>query len=282
MLACGCAESDDEDNVALGWEVTEHNLTLSGAEYKILLTAVNAAGPGPAQQLHVPPDQHAGTCPSRNAELPWQPSGRYFFPATLFHRRSQLQGDQCGRQHRDCAVGGASLWRCLLLRAADTARASQTGSLHPAGIPCQQHPPGDRQGSAPSPPLSPHPGSGGLTSTPVPPQESWERRAVAAWPCTAGTRSGAGPPSPCGTATPETVCVRARDTAPAFAPGGALLKQPPGFSARRFPGRARQHQHQHRGCRRCPPVGAVPTCRLSRRAAQVPGLPRDRGGQCDP
>ncbi|TRZ16244.1 hypothetical protein HGM15179_010823 [Zosterops borbonicus] len=60
MLACGCAESDEEDNVALGWEVTEHNLTLSGAEYKILLTAVNAAGPGPAQQLHVPPDQHAG------------------------------------------------------------------------------------------------------------------------------------------------------------------------------------------------------------------------------
>ncbi|NXM60815.1 I12R1 protein, partial [Illadopsis cleaveri] len=59
MLACGCAESDDEDTVELGWEVTEHNLTLSGAEYEILLTAVNAAGPGPAQQLRVPADQHA-------------------------------------------------------------------------------------------------------------------------------------------------------------------------------------------------------------------------------
>ncbi|NXO65639.1 I12R1 protein, partial [Phainopepla nitens] len=59
MLACGCAESEEEDTVLLGWEVTEHNLTLSGAEYQILLAAVNAAGPGPAQQLGVPPEQHA-------------------------------------------------------------------------------------------------------------------------------------------------------------------------------------------------------------------------------
>ncbi|NWH97113.1 I12R1 protein, partial [Tichodroma muraria] len=59
MLACGCAESDEEDAVVLGWEVTEHNLTLSGAEYEILLTAVNAAGPGPAQQLRVPAEQRA-------------------------------------------------------------------------------------------------------------------------------------------------------------------------------------------------------------------------------
>ncbi|NXE41753.1 I12R1 protein, partial [Ptilorrhoa leucosticta] len=59
MLACGCAESDEEDTVLLGWEVTEHNLTLSGAEYEILLTAANAAGPGPAQQLRVPAEQHA-------------------------------------------------------------------------------------------------------------------------------------------------------------------------------------------------------------------------------
>lgn len=75
MLACGCAESE-EDAVVLGWEVTEHNLTLSGAEYQILLTAVNAAGPGPARQLRVPAEQRAGTC--RSAELPWQPSGRLF------------------------------------------------------------------------------------------------------------------------------------------------------------------------------------------------------------
>ncbi|NWX32686.1 I12R1 protein, partial [Notiomystis cincta] len=59
MLACGCAESDEEDAVVLGWDVTEHNLTLSGAEYEILLAAVNAAGPGPAQQLRVPAEQRA-------------------------------------------------------------------------------------------------------------------------------------------------------------------------------------------------------------------------------
>ncbi|NXS25009.1 I12R1 protein, partial [Mystacornis crossleyi] len=59
MLACGCAESDEEDTVVLRWEVTEHNLTLSGAEYEILLTAVNAAGPGPARQLRVPAEQRA-------------------------------------------------------------------------------------------------------------------------------------------------------------------------------------------------------------------------------
>ncbi|KAF4789952.1 interleukin 12 receptor subunit beta 1 [Turdus rufiventris] len=58
MLACDCAESDEEeDPVLLGWEKTEHNLTLSGAEYEILLSAVNAAGPGPAQQLRVPAEQ---------------------------------------------------------------------------------------------------------------------------------------------------------------------------------------------------------------------------------
>ncbi|NWT93766.1 I12R1 protein, partial [Urocynchramus pylzowi] len=59
MLACGCAESDEEDTVVLGGEVTEHNLTLSGAEYEILLSAENAAGPGPAQQLRVPAEHRA-------------------------------------------------------------------------------------------------------------------------------------------------------------------------------------------------------------------------------
>ncbi|NXM31800.1 I12R1 protein, partial [Oxyruncus cristatus] len=58
MPACGCAELDEEDMVVLGWEVREHNLTLSGAEYEVLLRAVNTAGPGPASQLHVPAEQH--------------------------------------------------------------------------------------------------------------------------------------------------------------------------------------------------------------------------------
>lgn len=63
MLACHCTELAEEDAVVLGREVTVHNLTLSGAEYEILLTAANAAGTGPARQLHVPAEQRAGTCP---------------------------------------------------------------------------------------------------------------------------------------------------------------------------------------------------------------------------
>ncbi|XP_009470238.1 PREDICTED: interleukin-12 receptor subunit beta-1 [Nipponia nippon] len=59
MLACHCAEPAEEDAVVLGREVTAHNLTLSGAEYEILLTAANAAGTGPAQQLRVQAEQHA-------------------------------------------------------------------------------------------------------------------------------------------------------------------------------------------------------------------------------
>ncbi|KAJ7412306.1 interleukin-12 receptor subunit beta-1 [Willisornis vidua] len=60
MLACGCAGLDEEDVVELGWEVRQHNLTLSGAEYEVQLRAVNAAGPGPAWQLRVPAEQNAG------------------------------------------------------------------------------------------------------------------------------------------------------------------------------------------------------------------------------
>ncbi|NXL20840.1 I12R1 protein, partial [Setophaga kirtlandii] len=59
MVGCGCAESVEEGSVELGGEVTEHSLTLSGAEYEILVTASNAAGQGPAQQLRVPAEQRA-------------------------------------------------------------------------------------------------------------------------------------------------------------------------------------------------------------------------------
>ncbi|KAM6041335.1 interleukin-12 receptor subunit beta-1 [Chlamydotis macqueenii] len=57
MLACRCAWPAQEDVAVLGGEVTAHNLTLCGAEYQILLTAANAAGPGPAWQLRVPAEQ---------------------------------------------------------------------------------------------------------------------------------------------------------------------------------------------------------------------------------
>ncbi|KAK2541818.1 Il12rb1 [Columba livia] len=56
MPACGCTE---EDTVELGTEVTAHNLTLSGAEYQILLTAANAAGTGLPRQLLVPAARHS-------------------------------------------------------------------------------------------------------------------------------------------------------------------------------------------------------------------------------
>lgn len=67
----------------LGGEVVAHNLTLSGAEYEILLTAANAAGKGPARQLHVPADQHTGTGP---AEGPSSPAAlRGYFPSLPSH-----------------------------------------------------------------------------------------------------------------------------------------------------------------------------------------------------
>ncbi|NXI92127.1 I12R1 protein, partial [Psophia crepitans] len=59
MLACRCPAPTEEDTVVLGTEVTAHNLTLSGAEYEILLTAANAAGTGPPRQLRVPAEQRA-------------------------------------------------------------------------------------------------------------------------------------------------------------------------------------------------------------------------------
>ncbi|XP_037243064.1 interleukin-12 receptor subunit beta-1 [Falco rusticolus] len=59
MLVCRCAKLAEEDAVVLGGEVMVHNLTLCGAEYEILLTAANAAGPGPARQLRVPAEHSA-------------------------------------------------------------------------------------------------------------------------------------------------------------------------------------------------------------------------------
>lgn len=70
MPACRCAEPAKNDTVVLGTEVTAHNFTLSGAEYEILLTAANAAGPGPAQQLRVPAEQRAGICPAEGPNSP--------------------------------------------------------------------------------------------------------------------------------------------------------------------------------------------------------------------
>ncbi|NXW55448.1 I12R1 protein, partial [Eurystomus gularis] len=59
MPACHCTEpAEEEEAVVLGREVTMHNLTLSGAEYEVLLAVANAAGPGPPRQIRVPAAQH--------------------------------------------------------------------------------------------------------------------------------------------------------------------------------------------------------------------------------
>ncbi|POI23451.1 hypothetical protein CIB84_012801 [Bambusicola thoracicus] len=55
MPECSCAE---EDEVVLGPEETDYNLTLCGAAYEIVLMATNAAGSSPARRLHVPAEQH--------------------------------------------------------------------------------------------------------------------------------------------------------------------------------------------------------------------------------
>lgn len=154
--------------MVLGTAVTAHNLTLSGAQYEILLTAANAAGPGPAQQVSVLAEQHAGTCPAGRTELP--AASRELFSTqwdagcplhSPFHPRFRLQGRQRGRQHRDGAVGSTKLWLSLLLRAAAAAGSHGTGRLHPTGFPCQEHPRGERQGSSTqSPPPVPPPTRG--------------------------------------------------------------------------------------------------------------------------
>ncbi|XP_015742289.1 interleukin-12 receptor subunit beta-1 [Coturnix japonica] len=54
MPECSCAEGDE---VVLGPEETEYNITLCGAAYEIELTATNAAGTSPARRLHVEAEQ---------------------------------------------------------------------------------------------------------------------------------------------------------------------------------------------------------------------------------
>ncbi|GAB0200625.1 interleukin-12 receptor subunit beta-1 [Grus japonensis] len=89
MLACRCTKSAEEDAAVLGTEVTAHNLTLSGAEYEILLMAANAAGMGPTQRLHVPAEQHAGTLEAlacyRLAVHGWTPAWGWSTFATRHH-----------------------------------------------------------------------------------------------------------------------------------------------------------------------------------------------------
>lgn len=61
------------------------------------------------------------------------------------------------------------------------------------------------------------------------PQEHWTRQLVTAWPCTAGPRRGAGPPSPCSTTTPATVRMETRSTRSRFNCKKGNSRQPPPY-----------------------------------------------------
>ncbi|XP_054031401.1 interleukin-12 receptor subunit beta-1 [Dryobates pubescens] len=95
MPACRCAELVEEEVVVLSREVTMHNLTLSGAEYQILLTAANTAGPGPPQQLRVPAEQHAGSL--EGVLFPAVPHSPHFIPDFGFEDISVVGGTMTAR-----------------------------------------------------------------------------------------------------------------------------------------------------------------------------------------
>ncbi|XP_039422336.1 interleukin-12 receptor subunit beta-1 isoform X1 [Corvus cornix cornix] len=250
MLACGCAESDEKDTV-LGWEVTEHNLTLSGAEYEILLTAVNTAGPGPAQQLRVPAEQRAD----------------------LSFKEISVAGSTVTVQWEAPVAGSTFCFE------------QQTPPEPPKqGVCIRQEFPAnsihvERGRERPKPPAVPPPGVRGSNQHPrfllriagsaglSPP-----RRARL------GREAGLGHLRPVAPLRQQRcvweLCIRTW-----FHSRRGVPEIIPRFFAHRLAGRA--HQHQHRRRRRCPPVETVPTSRLSRRAGQVPHLPRGRGGQRD-
>ncbi|XP_025890962.1 interleukin-12 receptor subunit beta-1 [Nothoprocta perdicaria] len=66
MLPCRCAQPPAQERLLLlDAAAAGHNVTLSGAAYDVALTATNAAGPGPAWHLHVPPEPAAGSARCR-------------------------------------------------------------------------------------------------------------------------------------------------------------------------------------------------------------------------
>ncbi|XP_071655727.1 LOW QUALITY PROTEIN: interleukin-12 receptor subunit beta-1 [Patagioenas fasciata] len=119
MPACSCTK---EDTVELGTEVTAHNLTLSGAEYQILLTAANAAGTGPPRQLLVPAARRSGTCPAawglfstqRDASQPLYPS----FHPDLGFKNVSVVGSAVMVQWEAPSAGLASCFEQQLLQGA--------------------------------------------------------------------------------------------------------------------------------------------------------------------
>lgn len=148
MPECSCAE---EDEVVLGAEETEYNLTLCGAAYEIVLTATNAAGSSPARRLQVPAEQHTGTQKGhRKDEAPW-PGTTLTSLLPVFCPRAQLPEHQLCGHHGDRTLGGTNARLRLLLRAAADAGSPTAGALRAGGVPRTQLPLAGRHGSAPSP-----------------------------------------------------------------------------------------------------------------------------------
>jgi len=148
MPECSCAE---EDEVVLGPEETEYNLTLCGAAYEIVLTAANAAGSGPARRLCVPAEQHTGTQKGRRKDEAPGLSTTFTSPLPVLCPRAQLPEHQLGGQFGDGTLGGTDARLRLLLRAAAAAGSPTAGALRAGGVPRTQLPLADRHGSAPTP-----------------------------------------------------------------------------------------------------------------------------------
>lgn len=110
--------------------------------------------PNPADHGQCCRDRATAAAPrTSSAALRYLPRslGVIFHPAAcqpslvpLISSRSWLQERQRGGQRRDGAVGSTQCRFGVLLRAATAAGSRKTGCLHPAGVPCQEHPRGER------------------------------------------------------------------------------------------------------------------------------------------
>ncbi|XP_021234003.1 interleukin-12 receptor subunit beta-1 isoform X3 [Numida meleagris] len=163
MPACGCAE---EEEVVLGPEETEYNLTLCGAAYDIMLTATNAAGTSPAWRLHVLAEQ--------DTELSFQDISSV--GGTVTARWEALTHGFTFCSERQRVPGTPQPGHCVQGEFLAHSSQEQTGTAAPR---------------APRPPA----GCSHAVTVLLPMQGRWKRRRVTGSPCTAAAWSRTGPPS---------------------------------------------------------------------------------------
>ncbi|XP_031459897.1 interleukin-12 receptor subunit beta-1 isoform X2 [Phasianus colchicus] len=118
MPECSCAE---EDEVVLGPEETEYNLTICGAAYEIVLTATNAAGTSPARQLQVPAEQHTELSFQNISSVGTMVTARWEAPTrgfTFCSERQRIPGDpRPGRCVQEEFLARSSHWQAGPLEA---------------------------------------------------------------------------------------------------------------------------------------------------------------------